>query len=442
MSLSNHVDLSITQDSVSVPRAGFGTGLILSYSADWVERVRVYNRLADVEADFSVTTSPEYLAAQAYFSQQPRPKKLKIGRGALPATKTFTIVPTAVHSAVYEIAVSGEGFPTETISYTADSATTVAEICTGLEAALNAVTSKNFTASDDITEVTVDGDAAGDWFALEVLNHELLGIVEDHVDPGVATDLTAIQNEDSDWYGLLTNFNSDACVKAADAWAQTRKKLYAYDVCETEAISTSAGNGDTLDDVKDLERARTMQAWHPRAVQMPSAAWMGKKFPSDAGSTTWKFAKLTGVTSTNLTATQRANLIARNANFYETVAQVAIMVEGTTADGEFIDTQRGLDWLDDEMSKEIFENLIAGSQTGKIPYTDAGKQVIIGAIEAVLQRGVNRGFLVAGTLVVTAPDVADISNANKLARTFPDIEFSATLAGAIHKVTVTGVVSV
>jgi hypothetical protein len=44
--------------------------------------------------------------------------------------------------------------------------------------------------------------------------------------------------------------------------------------------------------------------------------------------------------------------------------------------------------------------------------------------------------------VVTVPKVADISAGNKTTRTLPDMKFTGTLAGAIHKVIITGVVSV
>ena len=51
-----------------------------SRTAAWTDGlVREYASLAEVATDFAVTTSGEYLAAQAMFSQKPKPAKIKIG---------------------------------------------------------------------------------------------------------------------------------------------------------------------------------------------------------------------------------------------------------------------------------------------------------------------------------------------------------------------------
>ncbi len=441
MSLSTHVSISISEDSTAVPRAGFGTALLLSDSAGWVERVREYASLAEVAADFAVTTSPEYLVASAYFGQSPRPDKLKIGRCALPATKTFTLTPTAVNSTAYSITVHFEGGVSETVTYTSDATATVAEITLGLTNALNAVVSKNFTAVDGTTVVTVDADAAGDWFSLEVLDRNLIDIVEDHADPGVATDLTAIETEDADWYCLLTTANSEAYVKAAAAWIEARKKIYLFDVCDTISVNTASdGTQGTLDDLATLNYARTGGSWHPRPAEFLSAAWAGRVLPKLPGSTTWTYKELVGVSATQLTSTERGNLDDRNANYYKVVSTKGFVWEGKMADGDYIDIQRGLDWLEDDVSKTVFENLLGPD---KVPFTDQGVSTITSAIRASLQRAVDRGVLAGDPEpTVTAPKVADVSAANKTARTLPDVRFGGTLAGAIHKVTLTGTVSV
>jgi len=440
LTLSNHVALTISVDTVGVARAGFGVPLIISHSAAWVERVRSYNSLSDVIADFPVTTSPEYLCAQALFSQSPRPKKIKIGRADLAPTQVYRITPTAVDDKTYSVTCAGEGVTAEEVSFTADSSATVAEITAGLEAALNLVTGKNFTATDDTTHVTITGDAAGDWFSLEVDDPANMKIEQLHADPGIATDLAAIQIEDDDWYCLLTNFNSNAMVLATASWVEAQKKIYVVDVNESDAITTVAGNSDTLDDLATVNRARTAGLYHPSPLAFNAAAWAGRCLPEEPGAITWKFKQLSGVAPVKLTSTQRGNLIARSANFFETVAGLDIMSEGTTADGDYVDVQRSLDWLDDDVSKSVFEDMAAG---GKVPFTNAGVTVIQNAILGSMQRAVARGiFSDDPAPVVTVPDVADISAANKTARTLPDVKFSGTLAGAIHKTTITGVVSV
>lgn len=440
MTLSNHVTISITQDSVGIARAGFGVPLVVSHTAAWAERVRSYTDFAGVIADFPVTTSPEYLAAQALFAQTPHPTKIKIGRASLQPTQVYVLTPTAVNDAAYVVTVAGEGVTTETFTFTADATATVAEITAGLTTALNLVVGKNYTAVDGTTEVTITGTAAGDWFSIEVGDPALLKNEETHVDPGIATDLAAINLEDSDWYFLLTNFNSNAMVLAADAWVQTAKKVYIFDVPETEAVTTTAGNSDTLDDIATLNRARTAGVYHPSPVSMNSAAWVGRCASTEPGSITWKFKTLSGVPAVTLTSTHRTNLVARSANFYESVAARDQMSEGTTADGDFIDVQRGLDWLEDDMSKGVFGVLV---DADKVPFTDPGVASIEKEMKASLKRGVARTLLAADPEpTTTVPKVSTISEADKTARTLPDMKFNATQAAAIHKVNITGVVSV
>jgi len=316
-----------------------------------------------------------------------------------------------------------------------------AEITAGLEPLLNAVVGKNFTASDDTTHLTITADAPGNWFSLELGDPAVDGKIEQlHADPGVATDLSAIQDVDDSWYALVTLYNSNAYVLAAAAWVNARKKIYVFDVNENDAILTTVGNSDTLDDIATLGYGRVAGIYHPDPSEFNAAAWLGRCLPTEVGSITWKFKTLQGVSPVVLTTTHRTNLTARNANFYETVAGKRIMSEGTTADGDFIDVQRGIDWLEDDMSKAVFE-VLSGAE--KIPFTDPGVAVVQAEVLASLTRAVNRTILAEDPEpVVTVPLVADVTAADKSSRTLPDVKFSGTLAGAIHKTIISGVVSV
>ena len=61
---------------------------------------------------------------------------------------------------------------------------------------------------------------------------------------------------------------------------------------------------------------------------------------------------------------------------------------------------------------------------------------------AVLRLAVANDILVDNdNLTVLVPKVADVSTADKANRILPDVEFNGDLAGAIHKITISGVVS-
>lgn len=443
MALIDHVTLAITQDSVGISRAGFGTPLLASHNASFAESTRIYTSLVDVQVDF-VATSPESLAATAIFAQSPKPTRLKIAKLGSAPTKACTLnIATVRDSHKYEIIVKGEGVTPETIDFTSDSTATDGEIVIGLVAALNAVVGKNFTAAGATSPFTVTGDAAGDWFSLEIVDVTDITLQEDHADPGINAELTALVLEDNDWYTLHTFYNSVAYVAAAAAWIETQKKIYVFDVNDTDAIQVAeATSTDVIDDIDEANYKRSMGAYHQAPDQMMAAAWMGRLLPTDPGSATWKFKTLSGVVVRTLSATQRSNLTDKRGNGYEESGGLSHTFEGTVGDNTraFMDTTRFIDFLEDDMTKEVF-GILAGAD--KIPYTDDGVAAVEAGVRAALRRGVDSGGLAEDPEpTVTVPKVADVASADKALRLLPDIKFSATLAGAVHKVEITGVISV
>jgi hypothetical protein len=382
MPLSTHVSITITEDSVGADRPGFGVPLVLSYTPTWVERVRSYSSLAEVAVDFPSTTGPEYLAAQALFSQSPRPETIKIGRGALPPTLKHTLTPVVRNSHTYQVTVGGDGVTETVLEYTSDASATAAEIVAGLLADANAVVGKNFTATGTDTLI-LTGDAAGDHFWIEVESEDdWTTTAPDHADPGVATDLAAIQVEDDSWYALYTMYNSKVYVGAAAAWIEANPKLYSYDTNDVSCKSVAVGSADDVgEDLFDLGYDRSFGHYSRKSGAMRGAAFLGSCLPLDPGSETWAYKELAGQEAESLTSTHRTNLDARNLNYYYTVAGVGITWPGKSASGEYIDIIRGLDWLESEMQTDVFE-VLAGNT--KIPFTDAGVALIESAVRGTL----------------------------------------------------------
>jgi hypothetical protein len=538
MSIENHVDLVITADAVSLPRAGFGIPGVLSYNASFPERVQLVTRPSDVTDLGFATDSPEYLAIAAMSSQRPRPATMAILRGTLAPTLTYTVRAASVaNSTTYAIRVRGEGVTNTLVEHDSAASASRAEIHAGLVTELNAVDGKNFTAAlaplvfadktvstvdatddelditahglttgdgpvriettgtapgglttatdywvivvnagsislaasfadaldgeaIDITDagsgthtivdtastvsadddITVTGSAAGDWFSLEVINTSLVTAYMSHGDPGVATDLTAIQNENDSWFWLVTLYNSEDYIDAASTWIQTQKKFYWAGSNDTRDLGTSTGSAGALDVLKTAARNQTAGFYHHRPNEFAGAAITGNLAPREIGSWTAKFKTLSGVATTTLTPTQRANLVARHANFYESVAGVSILSEGTTSAGPtvvrgFVDDVVNLFWVEDDMQKGVF-GAMAGA--AKIPRTDPGMTTIENQIRGTLQRAVGRTVAAADPeFVVEIPKIAD--QEDLLPRSVR-ASFSFTLAGAVHKALITGVV--
>lgn len=79
MPLDDIVNVQITRQTQAIPEANFGIPLILGTNKAFVDYVRKYSTLSAVSNDF-LPSQPEYIAAQAVFSQNPCPTSIFIGR--------------------------------------------------------------------------------------------------------------------------------------------------------------------------------------------------------------------------------------------------------------------------------------------------------------------------------------------------------------------------
>lgn len=120
MPLSDIATINVSSAGAGVTRAGYGVPLIVSHSAAWAERVRTYTSIDAVEDDFA-TNTPEYMAAEAIFSQSPKVSAIRIGRAALQPTQRFAIgVQSQVLNTPYELRVAlptGTAWKSQDASY-------------------------------------------------------------------------------------------------------------------------------------------------------------------------------------------------------------------------------------------------------------------------------------------------------------------------------------
>lgn len=443
MALNDHVSITITQNTVGIARAAFGVALLASANAPFVERTKTYSDVAEVGDDYA-TDEPEYLAAQAYFSQAPHASKLKIGRCALPPTLRYSLnVVTVRDEHTYQILVKGTGVTETTVEFESDEDATDAEIAAGLVSALNDVTGANFTAAGSSSPFTVTGDAAGNWFSLEILDRSDLSTEVNHADPGIATDLAAIKVADNDWYELLTVYNSSAYVLAAAAWVESNDKRYRAECNDTTALSATVGSGtDVIDDLFTAQRERTLGAFHSDPSAMFAAAWSGRVLAADPGTINEGLHTLSGVPAVSMTTTERTNLTNKRGSSYENAGVNVTFGGQSSMSSRWFDTVRDKDALRDDIQKSIMEGLAARDKT---EYSDVGITEVEADLRGALRRNTRSpgsGPRILQSYTVTLPKFADISTANKSNRLLPDVKFAGVLGEGIYKVNVIGTVSV
>lgn len=259
--------------------------------------------------------------------------------------------------------------------------------------------------------------------------------------------LDAIEAFDPEWYVLVITERNQTKVLDVAAWVEAGLR-HAFITADPDVnILDSGVSSDLASQEQTLDHDRTSVFYHQdAATTYPEAAWIGNGFAVDPGKMTMKFRTLIGVNPSLLTVAESLAARAKGANVYETIGGMDITREGTMASGEFIDIIRDADWLKTQLEEGIFGMLAAAD---KIPYDDSGIAAVESIVRQKLDAAIASTFLTARPDLyggqpysVTVPESADVSSADKAARILRNVEFTATIAGAIHKVIIEGRVAV
>lgn len=456
MGLDQIVNVTVVVQNPGITEAGFGVPLIVSHSASWVERTRTYTDIDGVGDDFAVN-SPEYMAAAKVFGQTPSPPILMIGRAINVPTQKFSVAArTVANSTEYKLRVaakSGLTWVSQTATYTSDSSATNDEIVTGLKTAIDAlaapvvsgVGASQFTTSlqGSVGSKTLQilANTAGDFYGLQVTDINKLSQAQTEADPGIATDLAAIIDESSVWYGIITLFNSSAIVLAAAAWVETETKLYIMATMDSLVATQADGVGtDVAQSLAGFSYTRTGPFLHPANDEFADAAEIGRFFPVNPGADNWRLKPLAGVSPVAYTATHVTNMEAKSCNYYYNLSGVNVVGgNGKVSSGQYIDVIRGIDWWTARVQARIVNMLI---DLDKVPYDDDGIILVQNQIEAQNKEGISQGLIAPNPApTVTVPLAQDVSSTDKENRVLNNVTTDWTLAGAINKVNVRAQIS-
>jgi hypothetical protein len=444
MPLSDIVNVTVSKSTANISRAGFGYALILGKTAKfhriaWISQSDYASELA---TEGLVSGDAIYDAVVDHFAQNPAPTRVAIGQRK--CARVTVTVDSVVNITDYTITVATDANRTaRTYTYTSDGTATQTEIADGLALAItNGETEVGATnVADDVQIDAVGG--AGFGVQRPVAQSSLLTVgaaastIEDSDDA-----LDAIKILDDDWYGLCCADDGAVGEKADQqlivAWAETNRKLFIARTSDPACLS--ADTTSILYYIDNGAYAYSAGIYHSLgATEYIDAAWLGDRLPFDPGSQTWCFKTLSSITVDSLSTTQRGHIDNNDGNYYVTEASVNITLWGRTGE-DYIDVTRGIDWLRVRMQEDLIALLIAQK---KVAYTDKGIASVEAIIRKRLEQGVRNGLLAPlDADAVSVPAVADVSAANKTARSLTGVTFTADLAGAIHEITVTGTVSV
>lgn len=159
------------------------------------------------------------------------------------------------------------------------------------------------------------------------------------------------------------------------------------------------------------------------------------------------FKQFSGQTPTTLTDTQFSNITTKNCNLYAAFGEVGrnITYKGVVPTGTFIDTIIGANWLNYNITYNIYDLLV---QLPKLSYTNSDFNKLYSVIASALEQSKQFGLIAAGTDSLTGidypkgyeisiPSPASVSAADKANGVLNNIIVTAVLAGNIVKITLT-----
>ncbi len=477
-----NVTVSLTTQPTQAP--SINTCLILGTTdgvIDGVTRMREYQDIAEVAADYS-TTDEEYLAAVPWFSQNPSPMTLFIGFWAKNAShgQLFgATLPTASQLLSFWNAVTNGGF---SITINGGAATSVTGINLSSQTNLNGVASAINTALAgsavsatmlwnaqfhrfELTSASTGSNSAVAFLTAPVSGTDISGMLGmttatsgAYASPGLApeTALAAVTKFDIEfstvWYALEVPSASDADHEAIGAYIEAANPGHYYGVTTSEAgtlVPTDQTNIAYQLSTLGLRKSCVQySSSNPYAVGSYLARILTTRWNGQNTTLTMKFKQEPGIAPEVINTSQANALKGFNCNVLATYVNGARFTqEGVSCSGDFTDTIIGADALGLQMQTNIFNVLYTSL---KVPQTDQGVSLLLTAGDASCVAFVANGYIAPGTWNANgfgtlnqgdfmakgwysfAQPIALQSQADRATRHSPLLQYAVKLAGAVH----------
>lgn len=473
------VRVSVNLAPLAAARRGFGTLLIAGDSnvIDGSERIRNYVDLESVAADFG-TSAPEYLAAQLYFGQSPRPQQLMIGRwlrtatsallkgGILTATEQALSNWTSIDSGSFKVTVGGVEKTVSALNLS--SVTNLNGVASAITAKLTGavcawdgsrftITSSTTGASSTIGYASTAGTGIDISTQLKLTSTTALAPISGYASETPVACVTTLANMSGLWYGASfaasTMPTDDQLIDVA-GFIEGASVSRIFGVTETNTLVLDATyTTDLASRLKALSYKRTCVQYSANKYAICSL--MGRafsvNFSANRSTITLMYKQEPGVVAATLTETQAQTLKAKRCNvFVNYNNDTAIIQYGVMSGQAYFDEIHGLDWFADALQNAEY-NLLYQSKT-KIPQTDAGQNQLVNTAAGVCQEAINNGLIAPGQwnadgfgqlsrgdylaegFYIYTPPMAAQDQSIREQRIAPPIQVALKLAGAIHEI--------
>lgn len=451
------VDVQVSRDVQPFSSVDFKSVLFITDEQVFSERVRSYSRSADLLTDGFSEESTTYKAVRSFFSQDPRPRQIAVGRRDA-TVATFSMATSQVQDSTdYTLVLQGKTITyTSAANATADPAAEIELILDGLQA---------LAAADGDITAAMTPTSAGTGAATTLILTEVadMTVAYDASEMSVAwtqeswaNAFAGIRTEDDSWYAVDTYDHSVAGVLEIAAEVEAMPKIYLVSndhIDNTGVQAIPAGANDLLGQLQELNLDRTAFTYSGTADETYiESAYLGDKMTAVPGSTTWDLSGISGVVADNLSRTQINNIANKNGNYFVEFGGIDYIKGGLVVSGEYIDVMRGSDNMASDIQIELARVIASANNSGrKIPLTDEGISILKDSVASIMEIYVARGFIKDNILEkdangntrvrkgysINSALVSSLTTTQRANREAPTIQVIAYLAGAVHHATVT-----
>lgn len=443
------VNVSVASGSIA-PRP-FNQGLIVgssavipSYGAN--ARIRQYPTLAAMLTDGFITSDPEYISAELYFSQTPAPQEVWIGRQDL----------TAIKTAIPHSGNAGTGYVVGDVVGVTQSGGSHGFLTVLTVGGSGAVTSLGTTVGNQGTGyadgtglVTTGGTGTGLEVDITAVGESCLQAVEA---------CYALNNE---WYPFMCCGAADADHLALAAFSTANWQTVLYFGSTTDSTIPAGTTGNLALQMQAANYKALLSYNTTQAGEFPNniyaaAALIGLACGLNTGAPNSAFTlnlkQLTGVAPEPLTQTQFTAITSANCNTCASFGPYSGYVfNGILSSGDFFDQVLDRAMLVNLIQTNLMNLLVS---VPKIPQTDAGEQMLIAQVDAACATLAGMGYLAGGVweglsilklstgqslplgYFNQAPSYATQSSGDRAARKAMPISCAIIEAGAVDSVVV------
>lgn len=267
-----------------------------------------------------------------------------------------------------------------------------------------------------------------------------------------------IEAYDDGWYSLVTEaaFKTAALGNELATWIEARAKilLLLSDDANIENAADATNVAAVLKAANFTRSAVFYVTDMDDHLHAATAAYMATRNFDDANSAyTMKFKEFAGIPTLDrgsavvqaitgfVPGTGLDGAQGHFANCYVNIGGAQFLVEGSMADGGFLDEMHFQDWIVARTQEEL---LGIFTTNASIPYTDVGINTLVQGVQAVMGRAKAAGLVAPyananGDTVdweLTVPRVSTVAASQRRQRIAPAIQATFRYAGAVHYATV------